>query len=241
MKKITLVFTVVSAAFLLSSCNQKSGSSLTSSKSINLDTELDSVSYALGANVANSMKQSGLKELNYEIFAKAFEGTMVGEEELLNPEEANMILQSFFQRLSQTQMEEMQAGSGDNLQEGIDFLAKNKTEAGVITTASGLQYKIIEEGTGAKPGATDRVKVHYHGTLIDGTVFDSSVDRGEPIDFPLNGVIAGWTEGVQLMSVGSKFKFFIPSEIAYGANPRPGGPIGPNMVLIFDIELLEIL
>lgn len=239
MKKITFLL-VVAAAFLMSSCNQKSGSTLTSSNKISLKNNLDSVSYALGADVANKMKQSGLKELNNEIFANAFANTLAGEEELIDSNQASTILRVFFQNLQQKQMAEMQAGSENNLKAGQDFLAKNKTEEGVIETATGLQYKVITEASGAKPAATDKVRVHYHGTLLDGTVFDSSVDRGEPSEFGLNRVIKGWTEGVQLMSVGSKYRFFVPSELAYGANPR-SGPIGPNMVLIFDIELLAIL
>ncbi|MEA1876394.1 MAG: FKBP-type peptidyl-prolyl cis-trans isomerase [Bacteroidota bacterium] len=241
MKKITLVLTVVAALFIMSSCNQQSGSSLTGSGKITLETELDSVSYALGASVAASVKQSGAKELNNEVFARAFADAMADEEILIDPSMGNQIIQAFFQKLSMQQMAEMQAGAEQNLKEGQDFLAKNKNEDGVQVTASGLQYKVIKEASGAKPTATDKVKVHYHGTLVDGTVFDSSIDRGEPTEFPLNQVIKGWTEGIQLMSVGSKFKFFIPSELAYGSNPRPGGPIGADMVLIFDVELLEIL
>ena len=125
------------------------------------------------------------------------------------------------------------------MQQGVEFLAQNKTAEGVNTTSSGLQYKVLQEGTGADhPGATDQVKVHYHGTLIDGTVFDSSVDRGQPIEFGLNQVIAGWTEGLQLMVVGEKTRLFIPSELAYGSHGS--GPIGPDSTLIFDVELLTI-
>jgi FKBP-type peptidyl-prolyl cis-trans isomerase len=127
-----------------------------------------------------------------------------------------------------------------HLEEGIAFLEKNKERKGVITTESGLQYEILVEGDGPKPTDTSSVTVHYHGTLIDGTVFDSSVERGQPASFGVNQVIAGWTEVLQLMPVGSKWKVFIPSEIAYGANPRPGGAIKPNMALIFEIELISI-
>ncbi len=125
------------------------------------------------------------------------------------------------------------------MQQGEEFLAENKSAEGVSTTASGLQYKVLQKGTGSEhPGPSDRVKVHYHGTLIDGSVFDSSVDRGEPIDFGLNQVIAGWTEGVQLMVVGEKTRLFVPSELAYGS--RGAGSIGPDSTLIFDVELLGI-
>ena len=130
-------------------------------------------------------------------------------------------------------------GGEENMQKGIEFLASNKKEEGVLTTASGLQYKVLQQGSGSEhPSATDTVKVHYHGTLIDGKVFDSSVDRGEPISFGLNQVIKGWTEGLQLMVVGEKTRLFIPSELAYG--DRATGPIGPNSALIFDVELLGI-
>ena len=158
-----------------------------------------------------------------------------GEQDLkISEVEAQGVLQAFFTK-------GVERVGDDNLKEGLDFLEANKSKKGVVTTESGLQYTIMKDAEGAKPVATDKVMVHYHGTLLDGTVFDSSVDRGEPIDFPLNGVIPGWTEGVQLMPVGSKYKFFIPSELAYGANPRAGGPIGPNMVLIFEVELIEIM
>lgn len=241
MKKISFLFTMVAAVLIMSSCNQKSGSTLISSGKISLDTELDSVSYALGASVAASVKQSGAKEFNNEVFAKAFADAMADEEALIDPNMGNQIIQAFFQKLNMQQMAEMQVGAEQNLINGQEFLANNKTADGVQETASGLQYKVIKEANGAKPSATDKVRVHYHGTLIDGTVFDSSVDRGEPAEFGLNQVIKGWTEGIQLMPVGSKFKFFIPSDLGYGPSPRPGGPIGANMVLIFDVELFEIL
>jgi len=125
------------------------------------------------------------------------------------------------------------------MQEGIEFLAENSKKPGIVITPSGLQYEVITEASGPKPDATDTVRVHYRGTLTDGTVFDSSYDRGNPIEFPLNGVIPGWTEGVQLMSVGSKYKFYIPQELGYG--PGGAGPIPPYSVLIFEVELLDIL
>ncbi|MDB4121425.1 FKBP-type peptidyl-prolyl cis-trans isomerase, partial [bacterium] len=131
--------------------------------------------------------------------------------------------------------------AAENKEAGEKFLAENKTKEGVQTTASGLQYSVLKEGTGEKPTTASKVKVHYHGTLIDGTVFDSSVDKGEPAEFGVTQVIKGWTEGLQLMNVGAKYKFFVPSSLAYGANPRPGGVIKPNATLIFDVELLEIV
>ena len=133
-----------------------------------------------------------------------------------------------------------EAEGGDNLKAGQDFLAANGKKEGIVTTPSGLQYEVVTMGDGVKPTTEDKITAHYHGTLIDGTIFDSSVDRGQPASFPVSGVIKGWTEALQLMPVGSKFKLYIPSELAYGANPRPGGPIGPNAALIFDVELLSI-
>ena len=180
------------------------------------------------------MKGQGFDEMNFDALIKGMMDVYGSEDLMINEVEAQGVLQAFFTGAMDRIKEK-------NLQEGLAFLEKNKKNKGINVTESGLQYEVIKNANGPKPTAEDQVKVHYHGTLIDGTVFDSSVDRGEPIDFPLNGVIKGWTEGLQLMSVGSKFKFYIPSEIAYGENPRPGGPIGPNMVLIFDVELIEIL
>ena len=137
-------------------------------------------------------------------------------------------------------MKKQKLASASQIKEGEEFLAENAKKEGVITTESGLQYIIMKEGTGKKPTETSNVTVHYHGTTPDGTVFDSSVERGEPATFNLNQVIKGWTEGVALMKEGAKYKFFIPQELAYGANPRPGGPIKPYMPLIFEVELISI-
>jgi FKBP-type peptidyl-prolyl cis-trans isomerase len=239
MKKITILLAVV-LGFAFSSCNKDAGSSLTSSKKISLDTEIDSVSYALGSNVGSQMNSMGVKEFNYDAFVKAFADALEGNELLMDAMAGGQLLNTYFGALQQKQMEEMQASAGTNLKEGQEFLEQNKSKEGVQVTASGLQYKVEKMGDGPKPSASDDVRVHYHGTLLDGTVFDSSVDRGEPTQFGLNQVIPGWTEGLQLMPVGSKFTFYVPSELGYGANPR-GGPIGPNMVLIFEVELLAIL
>ncbi|MFH0761838.1 MAG: FKBP-type peptidyl-prolyl cis-trans isomerase [Bacteroidota bacterium] len=217
----------------VTSCNQMKNST-SKIGPVKLATELDTASYALGINMANQIKTIGMDEVNIMAFAKGFQQVIDGDKTDITVEETNPILQAYFTNLQSKQAE-------TNLKEGQDWLAANGKKSGVITTASGLQYEVMREGTGIKPLETDTVKVHYHGTLIDGTVFDSSVDRNEPVEFPLNGVIKGWTEGVQLMSVGSKYKFFIPSELAYGANPRPGGPIEPNMVLVFEVELLDVI
>lgn len=189
------------------------------------------VGYALGCLIGKNVSAQGLKP-DVEAMVAALKDTMAGKPAKYTDQQLQQIMQSH-------QMTAAKAASGKNTEEGKAFLEKNGKREGVKTTASGLQYEVLKPGTGAKPAATDTVKVHYHGTLIDGSVFDSSVDRGEPISFPLNGVIKGWTEGVQLMPVGSKYKFVIPSELAYG-DRGAGGKIGPNATLIFEVELLAI-
>lgn len=228
-------FILIAGVALIFSCNQGDTGSVASfsGSSDKLENELDSVSYSLGVSVAKSVKQQGADELNIALVAKAFEDVMAGEEVKVDENEVNQILQTYFQSKFMAKMD-------NNKTEGEAFLAKNKDESGVTELESGLQYKIITEGNGAIPTATDKVTVHYHGTLIDGTVFDSSVDRGEPTSFPVNGVIKGWTEALQLMPVGSKWMLYVPTDIAYGQNPRQGGVIEPNMALIFEVELISI-
>ena len=186
-------------------------------------TQEEKISYALGANIGESFKQQGI-DVVIDKFIQGFKEGKAGQNQFTQAE-----MEQLFNEFQQ--MDEEKA-------KGAAFLAENKKKDGVIETPSGLQYKVVKMGTGAKPSATDKVKVHYHGTLIDGTVFDSSVQRGEPITFGLNQVIAGWTEGVQLMPVGSKFIFYIPSNLAYG--DRAAGSIKPGSTLIFEVELLDI-
>ncbi|HWS27505.1 MAG TPA: FKBP-type peptidyl-prolyl cis-trans isomerase, partial [Xanthomonadales bacterium] len=167
--------------------------------------------------------------------------SMAGGKTLMTEAEMQEVSNQF-RTIVQTKRQAAQAKAAtENKAKGDEFLAKNKTAPGVKTTESGLQYSVIKEGTGAKPKATDQVKVHYVGTLLNGTKFDSSIDRGQPATFPLNGVIPGWTEALQLMTVGSKYKLVIPGSLAYGEQGQPQGGIGPNEVLIFEVELLEIL
>ena len=198
-----------------------------------LTGELDKFSYSLGMSIAGNLIQSGVKTVNPEIFLEAFKDVFEGEMPKILPEEANKILEEFIGKANA-------AKGGDNLEEGLKFLSENAKKEEVTELPSGLQFQILNEGEGDLPKATDKVRCHYHGTLIDGTVFDSSVERGQPADFPVNGVIQGWVEALQLMSTGSKWKLFIPSELAYGQQGA-GGAIGPNTALIFDVELLEIL
>jgi FKBP-type peptidyl-prolyl cis-trans isomerase FklB len=194
--------------------------------------------YAIGTMIAGNLKQQGL-DVDVAELAKGISDTLEGKKPRLDETQVQQVMMAMQQQQMQAQQEKAAAAAGKNKEEGAAFLAKNGKEEGVVTTASGLQYKILKQGDGAKPTATDTVKVHYHGTLLDGKVFDSSVDRGEPISFPLNGVIKGWTEGVQLMPVGSKFKFFIPSDLAYGDNGA-GADIEPGATLIFEVELIAI-
>ena len=236
--KILTAITLVSAML---SCNNKG----TAQKA--LKTEVDTVSYSLGIDIAPKLK-GNFPEIDKDLFIQGVMNGIDSTNILITPENTDAILRKFFQKkqeeAQQKQKEEaskkVEAEFGDTKVEGIKFLEANKANKGVQVTASGLQYIVLKEGKGEKPAETSTVKVHYHGTLIDGTVFDSSVDRGTPAEFMVNRVIKGWTEGLQLMSVGSKYKFFIPQELAYGAFPREGGPIKPFMPLIFEVELLEI-
>ncbi|SHE73755.1 FKBP-type peptidyl-prolyl cis-trans isomerase FklB [Mariniphaga anaerophila] len=198
-----------------------------------LTGELERFSYALGMSVASNLIKSGVKTINPEAFVKAINDTFVGEMPLLMPDEANGILESFLENASQEEAK-------NNLESGLEFLKENRSKEGVTELPSGLQYRVINEGDGELPSLTDQVKCHYHGTLIDGTVFDSSVDRGQPAVFPVNGVIQGWVEALQLMPVGSKWQLYVPSELGYGQQGA-GGVIGPNATLVFDVELLEIV
>jgi FKBP-type peptidyl-prolyl cis-trans isomerase FklB len=196
-----------------------------------LNNALDSLSYSIGINIGENIAKQGL-EPNIELLSKAISDIVSQKELLLNPQECNSYIQSYFQK-------EFSRKADANLKTGQEFLAANKTKEGVVTTPSGLQYTVLNEGTGAKPLASEKVKVHYHGTTIDGKVFDSSVNRGTPAEFGVTQVIKGWIEALQLMPVGSKWKLFIPADLAYGAQGPPN--IGPNQVLIFDVELLEIV
>jgi FKBP-type peptidyl-prolyl cis-trans isomerase FklB len=193
---------------------------------------MDKLSYAIGMSMASNLVNSGLKQIDVESFVKAFTDVMDNATPSMSPQEANQLLQDFFSK----RQDEMLS---NNLEAGRAFLEENKKKENVTTLDSGLQYEILTEGKGAVPKATDSVRCHYHGTLLDGTVFDSSVQRGQPAVFGVNQVIKGWVEALQLMPVGSKWKLYIPSELAYGEQGA-GGSIEPNSALIFEVELLGI-
>jgi len=198
-----------------------------------LNSELEKFSYALGMSLAGNLIQSGVTQVNPDIFLTGFTDVFNANEPLIHPVEANGILEEFIAGVNQEK-------SNTNLEDGEKFLIQNKRSKDVIELPSGLQYMVLKEGDGNIPTATDQVKCHYHGTLIDGTIFDSSVQRRQPAVFPVSGVIQGWVEALQLMSVGSKWRLFIPAHLAYGKNGA-GDVIGPNSALIFDVELLQII
>ena len=230
-------------SLMVFSCNNKK----TAVTKTSLETEVDSVSYALGVDVATSIGTQF--DVNHDLFMAGYMGVMDTTELLVNKDYAKTIIQLYAQSHREEMMERQQAlmareaekQYGANKEAGEKFLEENKSKEGVQVTDSGLQYIVLEEGTGEKPTESSTVSVHYTGTLTDGTVFDSSVERGEPAQFGVTQVIKGWTEGLQLMSVGSKYKFFIPQELAYGATPRAGGPIEPFSALVFEVELLDIV
>ncbi len=211
--------------------------SANASAATELNTEAQKLGYIIGMDIGASLKQQG-SDIDMKALFDAIQTTYNGETPALTPEEAATIREDFIAKRRSEAEAEMTAAAGKNAAEGDKFLLENRSKEGVQVTDSGLQYKVIDLGTGPKPKATDKVRVHYKGTLLNGEEFDSSYARGEPISFELDKVIPGWTEGVQLMPVGSKYMFYIPPDLAYG--PAGGGPIGPNATLIFQVELLGI-
>ncbi len=228
MKIRNLLLIATLFVFILSSCGQGV------STNVKLKTELDSVSYALGIDVANSLQRGSVDEINYNAFVKGMKDVFDEKDIEIEDEEIKMMIQNYFKKIRDEKNQK-------NLLEGRQFLEDNKEKEGISVTESGLQYEVIEEGEGVSPSETDTVVVHYRGTLIDGTEFDSSYERGEPARFALNKVIPGWTEGLQLMKKGANYKLYIPTELGYGMQVRPGGPIEPNMALIFEVELIEVV
>ncbi|MFK7806522.1 MAG: FKBP-type peptidyl-prolyl cis-trans isomerase [Saprospiraceae bacterium] len=249
MKKISIILAV--AMISLVSCSPKQSAVVaavetptpapeaTQTNNTITTMKVDSVSYSLGVLLATNLKQQGFDDLNSDDLSSAINDVLAGKKTMVSPTEANQIVMQYQQAKAKEQEAANALKFAGNKEEGATFLAKNKEREGVQTTASGLQYEVMTQGDGAKPKPSDKVKVHYHGTLIDGTVFDSSVDRGQPATFGVTQVISGWVEGLQLMNVGSKYKFFIPYDLAYGE--RSAGPsIGPFSTLVFEVELLGI-
>ena len=237
-KKLTSGITVFAFIFALAITGCDSDSF--SDGDADLETNIDSVSYAFGYLNGQQMVQREMSDLDPEIFAEAMEQAFEEDSSIIPERELSTILQSYQRRAQQKTQQMKQQEAKENEEKGQAFLEENKTKEGVQTTESGLQYKIVKEGSGASPGAEDTVVVNYEGSLLDGEVFDSSYDRGQPAEIPLNRVIPGWTEGIQLMEKGAEYTFWIPGNLAYGLNPRANGPIGPNETLVFDVELVEV-
>ncbi|HCL82828.1 MAG TPA: peptidylprolyl isomerase [Chitinophagaceae bacterium] len=234
MKKYIFLFSLSFGCFQLfaQSGVKKTPQTTPSTSPVTLNNITDSLSYSIGIMVANFYKQQGITQINDTLVNRAIQDEMKGDKTLLNEQQCNQIVMSY---LEKAKAEKAAVAK----KQGLAFLAENKTRPGVVTTASGLQYIVLKEGTGPKPTVTDKVKCDYEGKLIDGTVFDSSIKQGHPIEFAVNGVIRGWTEALQLMPVGSKYRLFIPSELAYG-DQQMGPDIKPGSTLIFEVELLGI-
>jgi FKBP-type peptidyl-prolyl cis-trans isomerase FklB len=208
-------------------------SGLNAQKGKELKSETDSLSYSFGVLIGNNLLIQGIKDIDKDLFLEGFNDGLEGEPEMMSLEAANIYIQNYFNKQISDEVQ-MNAATSKA------FLEENKLKEGVVITPSGLQYKILTPGEGEFPGPQDQVRVHYHGTFIDGRVFDSSIDRGEPIVFGVDQVISGWTEGLQLMQPGARWMLYIPSELAYGEQGA-GGVIGPNQALIFEVELIEII
>lgn len=205
------------------------------------EKNLDRISYALGLSMGNNFRASGIDSINVEDFADGVAAVFYGAQPKMTYDEAKTVIRDYFAEMEKKQQAEAAKLGEANKAAGEAFLAENGKRAEVKTTPTGLQYEVLTEGDGPQPEATDQVEVHYTGKLIDGTVFDSSVDRGIPATFGVTQVIPGWVEALQLMKAGAKWRLFIPSNLAYGPNGAPGSPIGPNSTLIFDVELLKVI
>ncbi len=236
MKHFIYVLSIFFTFLMISSgCN-----SSYESTTANLSSQADSLSYSFGFLQGSSLANEGIEDVDLRNYVAGLIKGLDGEEAEIDQMAMQMLIQSYFQELQEKQMADRAAQADINIAQGRAFLEENLNNDDVFETESGLQYRVLEEGDGPRPSATDRVEVHYRGTLLSDEVFDSSYDRGEPVTFPLNQVIPGWTEGVQLMNVGSRFQFFIPADLAYGNNPPQDSIIPPGAVLIFEVELLDI-
>lgn len=242
MKKITTltISALASAMLLVTGCSTNNGNQESAAKSVSVTEQssaTEKVGYSLGFMMAEGNKEA-VQDLNLDTFEQGFRDGYEGKESALTQEQMEEVLMTYQQEQEEKFVQDMQTKAEDNKAKGEAFLAENAKKEGVQVTDTGLQYKVLEAGSGKSPKATDIVEVNYEGKLIDGTVFDSSYERGEPIEFPLNQVIAGWTEGLQLMKEGGKYEFYIPADIAYGEAGNAG--IEPNSTLIFTVELLSV-
>lgn len=252
--RTTTAAALLSTAVLLAACNNKpgdkpatgdaakpaAGADASAVKIAGLATDKEQASYMIGMRMAKQLEQVK-GEVDVDTIARAMKSTLAGDKLLMTEEQANQVEAAFGDRMRVKLMEEQMAKARKNAEAGPKFLAENAKKPGVQSTASGLQYQVVTAGKGAKPKENDVVKVQYKGADLDGKVFDSSYDRGEPAMIPLGQVIPGWREGILMMPVGSKYKFWIPAALAYGENPPPGAPFGPNATLAFDVELIDIV
>jgi FKBP-type peptidyl-prolyl cis-trans isomerase FklB len=229
---IVLISLVILLPFLSLATDQNKDSN------VELKTFADKISYVLGQEIGSGFKESPTN-INLDLFMRGIKDSLNDQKSLLDPDEANQIKQEFSRQVQESRAKKIAAISEKNQQVEAAFMAENKNKEGVVTTESGLQYMELKKGDGSKPTRSDTVTVHYRGALLDGTEFDSSYERDHPATFQVAGVIAGWTEALQLMNIGSRFRLYIPSKLAYGKRGA-GGKIGPNEMLIFDVELLEI-
>ena len=239
MKSKILLVAAISTGLI--ACNQQSEdtAAVAAPVAMSLDSEEKRISYGMGIGLGKRIKQEPFS-IDVAAFAEGVRHAVEGGEQLMTEEDIMKEMQAFQQKQMAAQQEQATKAASENKAAGEAFLAENAAKEGVVTLESGLQYSVITEGSGAKPAATDTVEVNYAGTLIDGTEFDSSYKRGSSVSFPVNGVIAGWTEALQLMPVGSKWKLVIPSSLAYGPRGTGGGPIGPDATLVFEVELVSI-
>ncbi len=232
-----LIFVI--AAVALTGCNaQKDGSASTSetSPALTLESDEEKLSYGVGMNIGFSLTRQGVPDLQLDAVIAGIRDSVNG----IDPKVSETDVQQAATRIQERQEAELAVLAEENGAKGVEFLKENAAREGIVTTESGLQYEVLKEGEGESPSAESVIRAHYHGTLIDGTVFDSSIDRGEPTQFAVNQVIPGWTEALQLMKVGGKMRIFVPADLAYGER-SPGPAIPPNSTLIFDVELVEIL
>ncbi len=233
--KLFVIAVLCGSFFAMQACSQQKNKKADAPQ---LKNFTDSVSYSIGVQIGSNLKQQNI-DINQEALVAAIKTAYAKGKTALTEEQVGAVLNKFQAQMMEKQQAESRKKGEENIKKGQDFLAQNGKKPGIKTTASGLQYEVIKEGDGKQPTAENTVTVHYTGTLTNGKKFDSSVDRGEPATFPLKGVIKGWTEGLQLMKIGAKYRFYIPAELGYGSNGA-GADIGPNEVLIFDVELLEI-
>lgn len=235
MKRLTLL-TVTATALMLTGCKTGGASAESSKKELN--SERDKFSYAIGADIGTSLEPFK-EEVDLAVVYQGIRENLEGKPSLLNEEDAKAVKEVVFKRIADAKQAEAKVLAEEKKATGAAFLAENGKKEGIVTTESGLQYEVLKAAEGAKPGPEDNVKVHYVGTLLDGKEFDSSIKRGQPVTFRVDRVIKGWSEALQLMTVGSKYKLYIPSELGYGERGA-GRDIGPNEVLVFEVELIEI-